>query len=91
MVLLETQHSYANLQAQRNKTDKNAARAPPQLVRTGWCKAVQIKSEHSLRVRRLRTHCRTLKRKLLDIEYELCHSVRCSASGPAAALATPRL
>ena len=76
MVLLETRHAHANLRAQRNKTDKNDARALAQLMRTGWFKAVHIKSEVSLRLRLLLTHRRTLKRKMLDIENEVRQSVK---------------
>ena len=76
MVMLETRHAHANLRAQRNKTDKNDARALAQLIRTGWFKPVHIKSEESLRLRLLLTHRRTLKRKMLDIENEVRQSVK---------------
>ncbi|HLJ04936.1 MAG TPA: transposase [Acetobacteraceae bacterium] len=76
MVLLDTRHARANLRAQRNKTDKNDARALAQLVRTGWFKPVHIKSEESLRLRLLLTHRRTLKRKMLDIENEVRQTVK---------------
>jgi Transposase len=47
MVMLETRHAHATLRAQRNKTDKNDARALAQLVRTGWFKAVHLKARRA--------------------------------------------
>lgn len=58
------------------KPTKNDARASAPLVRTGWFKAVDIKSEESLRLRLLLTHRRTLKRKMLDNENEVRQSVK---------------
>jgi transposase len=76
MVILETRHAAAALQAQRNKTDKNDARGLAQLVRSGWFKTVHAKSEASHRLKLLLAHRRTLKRKLLDIENEVRHSIK---------------
>lgn len=76
MVLLETRHAAAALKAQRNKTDKNDARGLAQLVRSGWYKTVHVKSEDSHRLKLLLAHRRTLKRKLLDIENEVRHSIK---------------
>ncbi len=76
MVLLETRHAAAALKAQRNKTDKNDARGLAQLVRSGWFKTVHVKSEESHRLKLLLAHRRTLKRKLLDIENEVRHSMK---------------
>jgi transposase len=47
-----------------------------QLVCTGWFKPAHIKSEESLWLRLLLTHRRTLKRKMLDVENEVRHSVK---------------
>jgi Transposase len=66
----------AALKAQRNKTDKNDARGLAQLVRSGWFKTVHVKSEESHRLKLLLAHRRTLKRKLLDIENEVRHSMK---------------
>jgi transposase len=76
MVLLETRQAAAALKVQRNKTDKNDARGLAHLVRSGWFRPVHVKSEESHRLRLLLTHRRTLKRKLLDIENEVRHSLK---------------
>jgi transposase len=76
MVLLETRHAAAALDAQRNKTDKNDARGLAHLVRTGWYRPVHVKSEASHKLRLALGHRRTLKRKLLDIENEIRHSLK---------------
>ncbi|HLN26087.1 MAG TPA: IS110 family transposase, partial [Patescibacteria group bacterium] len=76
VVLLETRHVHAALKAQRNKTDKNDARGIAQLVRTGWYRSVHVKSDASYRLRLLLGHRRTLKRKFLDIENEIRHSLK---------------
>jgi transposase len=71
MVLLETRHAAAAVDAQRNKIDKNDARGLAHLVRSGWYRPVHIKSEESHKLRLLLGHRCTLKRKLLDIENEV--------------------
>lgn len=76
MVLLETRHAAAVLAAQRNKTDRNDARALAQLVRSGWFKPVHVKSHEANRIKLLLAHRRTLKRKLLDIENEVRQSLK---------------
>jgi len=76
MVLLETRHAAAALQAQRNKTDKNDARGLAQLVRSGWFRAVHVKSEASHRLKMLLNGRRLLKQKLMDIENEVRQSLK---------------
>lgn len=76
MVLLETHHSARMLEAQRNKTDRNDARGLAQLVRSGWFKPVHAKSDKANRMKLLLVHRRTLKRKLMDIETEVRHSLK---------------
>ena len=76
MVLLETRHAAAALEAQRNKTDKNDARGLAQLVRSGWFRSVHVKSEESHRLKLLLTSRRLLKRKLVDIENEIRQSLK---------------
>ena len=73
---LEARHVHAALKAQRNKTDKNDARGIAQLVRSGWFNPVHVKSEACYRLRLLLGHRRTLKRKFLDIENEIRHSLK---------------
>jgi transposase len=45
-------------------------------VRTGWFREVHVKSEESYRLRLLLTQRRNLKRKFLDIENAIRHSIK---------------
>ncbi len=65
---LETRHAKAALKAQNMKTDRNDARGLAQIVRTGWYKAVHIKSPQSQKLRVLLTNRRCLVDKRLDLE-----------------------
>jgi transposase len=76
MVVLETHHSARMLEAQRNNTDRNDARGLAQLMRSGWFKPVHAKSDAAIRMKLLLAHRRTLKRKLMDIETEVGHSLK---------------
>lgn len=76
VVLLEIRHVHAALKVQRNKTDRNDAPGLAQLVRSGWYRDVHVKSDDSYRLRLLLTHRRTLKRKFLDLENEIRHSLK---------------
>lgn len=76
MFCLETRHVHAALKAQRNKTDRNDARGIAQLVRSGWFNPIYVKSDESYRLRFLLTHRRTLKRKFLDLENTIRHSLK---------------
>ena len=67
---------HAALKAQRNKTDRNDAHGMAQLVRSGWYHDVHVESDDSYRLRLLLTHRRTLKRKFLDLEHEIPHSLK---------------
>jgi transposase len=73
---LETVHVKAALKAQRNKTDRNDARGLAQMMRTGWFKTVHVKSEASYRLRLLISNRRNLKRKFLDLENAVRHSLK---------------
>jgi transposase len=73
---LETRHVRASLGAQRNKTDRNDARGIAQLMRTGWFKTIHMKSRDCYRIRLILVHRRTLKRKFLDIENNVRHSLK---------------
>ena len=73
---LETRHVRASLGAQRNKTDRNDARGIAQLMRTGWFSAIHMKSRDCYRIRLILVHRRTLKRKFLDIENTIRHSLK---------------
>jgi transposase len=71
MVCLDARMAHALLSTQRNKTDKNDARALARLVRNGWSSQSYIKSDEAFRWRMLLTHRRILKRKALSIELSL--------------------
>ncbi|WP_315767132.1 IS110 family transposase [Bradyrhizobium sp. SZCCHNR2009] len=75
-VCLETLHVRAALKAQRNKTDKTDALGIAHLMRTGWFRKAHIKSESCYRLRLLLTHRRNLKRKFLDLENAVRHSLK---------------
>ena len=76
MVCLETRHVQAALLAQRNKTDKADALGIAHIMRTGWFRKAHIKSEACYRLRLLLTHRRNLKRKVLDLENAVRHSLK---------------
>jgi transposase len=71
-ICLEAWHARAALSAMRNKTDKADARG----MRAGWFREVHIKSAESYRLRLLLTQRRNLKRKFLDIENAIRHSIK---------------
>lgn len=75
-VCLETQHVRAALSAQRNKTDAADALGIAHIMRTGWFRQAHIKSEACYRLRLLLTHRRNLKRKFLDLENAIRHSLK---------------
>jgi transposase len=51
VICVETRHAKGVMQAQSVKTDRNDARALAQMMRTGWFKAVHVKSEDSQKLR----------------------------------------
>lgn len=75
-VCLETKHVRAAMAAQRNKTDAADALGIAHLVRTGWFRRAHIKTEACYRLRLLLTHRRNLKRKFLDLENAIRHSLK---------------
>jgi transposase len=66
----------AAMSAMRNKTDKADARGIAHIVRTRWFREVYTKSKDSYRLRLLLTQRRNLKRKFLDIENAIPHSIK---------------
>lgn len=68
VICIETRHAKAALSAMPNKTDRNDARGIANIMRTGWFRAVHIKTEASQEARFLLTARKTLMRKLIDIE-----------------------
>ncbi|MCK1657770.1 IS110 family transposase [Bradyrhizobium sp. 151] len=75
-VCLETLHVRAALKAQRNKTDRADALGIAHIMRTGWFRRAHIKSEACYRLRLLLTHRRNLKRKFVDLENAIRHSLK---------------
>ncbi len=71
VVCLETRHAKAALQAQQVKTDRNDARGLAHIMRTGWYKAVQVKSVDSQKLRVLLNNRRCLLDKRLDMENQI--------------------
>jgi transposase len=52
-------------------------------MRTGWFREVHVKSDASYRLRLLLTQRRNLKRKFLDIENAVRHSIKTTGSDSA--------
>ena len=71
IICLESRHAHAVMKAQLVKTDKNDARGLAQMMRTGWFKAVHIKSEASQRIRVLLNNRHCLNGKRIDIESQI--------------------
>jgi transposase len=61
---------------QRNKTDAADALGLAHIVRTGWFRQAHIKTASCDRLRLLLTQRRNLKRKVLDREYTIRHSLK---------------
>ncbi len=68
VVHLETRQLRATTKAMPVKTDRNDARAMAQVGRTGWYKAVHVKSELSQALRALLSGRRLLVAKLRDLD-----------------------
>jgi transposase len=75
-VCLETQHVRAAMSAQRNKTDATDALGLAHIVRTGWFRQAHVKTEACYRLRLLLSQRRNLKRKFLDLESSIRHSLK---------------
>lgn len=74
---IETRHSKAAIAAMSlNKTDRNDARSIAQLVRSGWFKAVHVKSIESQELRTLLTSREFLVNKVRDHENEIRGALR---------------
>ena len=72
VVCLEARHAKAAMVAMnRNKNDRNDARSIAQLVRSGWFKAVHVKSRRSQELRTLLTAREFYVNKLRDHENEI--------------------
>lgn len=76
IVCLEALHTRALLAGQRNKTDAADALGIAQILRAGWFKATHVKSDEAHRMRIVLAHRRSLKRKALDLENALRHTLK---------------
>jgi transposase len=75
-VCLETRNVRAAMSAQRNKTDAKDALGLAHIMRTGWHRQAHIKTESCYRIRLLLVQRRNLKRKFLDLENTIRHSLK---------------
>jgi transposase len=71
VVCLETRHLRATLKAMPNKTDRTDARGMAQAVRTGWYRAVHVKSLPAQQVRALLAARQQLVRQVKDLALSL--------------------
>jgi len=67
-VCLETRRAKAAMGAMPNKTDRNDARGIAQIIRTGWYRAVHVKSPASRSWRALLAARRLVLNKMRDVE-----------------------
>lgn len=68
VICIETRHAKAAMNAMLNKTDKNDARGIAQMMRTGWFRAVHVKSGEAQTLRALLVGRKALLSKVLDME-----------------------
>ena len=71
VICIETRHAKAALAAQSVKTDRNDARGIAHIMRTGWFRAVHIKSHESQKLRVLLNNRRCLLDKQLDLQNQI--------------------
>jgi transposase len=75
-ICLETRHVRAAMAAQRNKTDATDALGIAHIMRTGWYRTAHVKTDANYRLRLILVHRRNLKRKFLDLENAIRHSLK---------------
>lgn len=68
VVCIDARHAHGTLKAQRIKTDKNDARGLAQIARTGWYKAVHVKSDECQALRTLVAGRKQLVNMRVDME-----------------------
>jgi len=71
-ICIDARHAHGTLKAQRVKTDKNDARGLAQIARTGWYRAVHVKSDESQSLRTLIAG----RKQLVEARLTLEHHVR---------------
>jgi transposase len=72
VVCIDARHANGTLKAQRIKTDKNDARGLAQICRTGWYKAVHVKSHEAQALRALVGG----RKQLVELRLELENHIR---------------
>jgi transposase len=75
-ICIETRHTKAAIGAMPVKTDRGDARGIAQLMRTGWFRAVHVKTRQAQEWRLLLTQRRLLVNKLIDVEAEIRGTLR---------------
>jgi transposase len=76
VIIVEARHMRVSLSTMLNKTDKTDALGLAHLMRTGGFRQAHIKSEACYRLRLLLIHRRNLKRKFVDLENAIQHSLK---------------
>jgi transposase len=71
VVCIETRHAKAALSAMTIKTDQKDARGIAQIIRTGWYRAVHVKTPASQELRMLLTSRKFVVRQLVDLKNEI--------------------
>ena len=72
VICIDARHAHGTLKAQRVKTDKNDARGLAQIARTGWYKAVHVKSDEGQALRALVGG----RKQLVELRLELENHIR---------------
>lgn len=75
-ICIETRHAKAAMAAQNVKTDRNDARGIAHMMRTGWFKAVHVKSKDAQKLRVLLGNRRCLLDKRLDIDSRIRGTIK---------------
>jgi transposase len=70
-ICIDARHAHGTLKAQRVKTDKNDARGLAQIARTGWYRAVHVKSDESQSLRTLIAGRKQLVEARLTLEHHM--------------------
>lgn len=68
VICIETRHAKAALNAMLNKTERNDTKGIAQMMRTGWFRALHVKSEAAQTLRALLVGRKAMLGKVLDME-----------------------
>jgi len=75
-ICIESRHAKAAMAAQRVKTDRNDARGIAHIMRTGWFRAVHVKSQQSHKLRILLANRRFLMNKRMTIDAQIRGTIK---------------